>query len=217
MKNGYRIIGVLSLVIGVMISCEKSSDSPENTDSQDLPVIAGVYNTSDYYYNLSPYMQVVEKETGCLLYTGKDSLDIDNNNVFELILNSWSQVPDIAGECCDCPDDPDVICDCIPTGRIFKYFQIQDTSFQIACDINSRAVCFSLNDTIENWPNWVNTGMITLIDTYNFPPPVISYGNWISDNDMYLGIRKVHGDTTYGWLRLNLSETIEVKELYLEK
>jgi hypothetical protein len=131
--------------------------------------------------------------------------------------NSCNQTPDISGEFCDCPNDPDIICDCWPTGRIYKYLTIQDTSFQIACDTHIRAVCFSLNDTIEIRTNWINNGMITLIDIYNFPPPVISFGNWRSDSDKYLGIRKVQNDTTYGWIRLNLSETIEVKELYLEK
>ncbi len=217
MEKAYKLFRILCFFIGFLISCEKDRVNPDNSDEQKIPVIAGIFDSSGIYSDLSPSMLIAETEKGCLFYTGNGSIDIDNDKNIDMSFNSWNQIPDISGECCDCPDDSDIICDCWPSGRIYKYIHIQDTSFQIACDTNLRAVCFSSNDTIEIWRNWAKKGKITLIDLYNFPPPEISYGNWISDSDKYLGIRKIFNDTTYGWLRLNLSKTIEVKELYLER
>lgn len=218
MKNIKIVFFILCFSCGFFFACEKNNlNLTDNQPDSDKMVIAGSYDSTDFYILHTPSIMIIENEIACLFYSGMDSIDIDNNGNFDLKFHSSSQVPDLSGECCNCPDDPDIICDCWPSGRIYKFIQTIEASYQIACDSNSRAISFGLNDTIETWQNWINNNWITLIDIYNFPPPEIIYGNWDSMDDKYLGIRKIDNDTLYGWIKINLSETIAIKEIYLEK
>ena len=218
MKNIKFVSWILFFSCGLFFACEKNNLNPiDNQLDLDKIVIAGSNDSNGIYNLYTPTIKIIEKETGCLFYSGFDSIDVDNNGNYDLKFQSRSQVPDLIGECCDCPDDPDIFCDCWPSGRIYKFIQTIEVNFQIACDSSNRAISFELNDTIEIWRNWINNNWITLIDVYNFPPPETIYGNWNSIDDRYLGVRKIDTDTLYGWIKINLSETIEIKEIYLEK
>ena len=218
MKNMKLVSRILIFSCGFYFACEKNSINLADNDKQESRVVlAGIYDSANFHLKLNPSIKIDEYEIGCLSYSGTESLDIYKDGYPELIFNSKSLLPDISGECCDCPDDPEISCDCWPSGRVYKYIETIDTMYQIACDLDNRAISFEINDTIENCTQWITGSWITLIDIYNFPPPETIYGNWVSVDDRYLGVRKIEADTLYGWIRINLSETIEIKEMYFEK
>ncbi len=218
MKNIKSVLWILIFLCGFFLACEKNNVNPTD-DYPDLKkiVIAGKYDTVDFYILCSPTIKVIEKMVVCFFYSGIESIDIDNDGYYDLKFHSMTDKPDINNECCDCPIDTTIICDCSTYGRIYKSIQTTEKKIQIACDLGNYAICFKLNDTIETWKYWISGDWIDLIDKHYFPLPEVIRGNWNTMEDRYLGVRKIDNDTLYGWIKLNLSETIEIKEIYLEK
>ena len=217
-----KCLWIFCLTTVLNLSCKKENTTPSADDNNPVDekvktVIAGRSDSTDFYFLLSPPELVEVRETGCLFFSGTDSLDIDGDGKPDLAFHSRTQNPDLTGECCDCPDDPEIFCDCWPTGRIYKFVEVLDTLCNVACDTEKRAWRFELNDTIKASIGWTGSSPVTLIDFYNFPPPETIYGNFDSSENQYLGIRKTGSDTLYGWVRLDLSETIEIDEMYFEK
>ena len=212
MKTLARIIYLISFL--GFISCEKDNNSEIQGSFLDF-AICGLYDSTYKYKLLIPSLSIEEEESGCLVYKGKDSLDLNDDLQFDVAFESGTFIPDLSGICCECPDDPEIICDCWPYGREYKISYILDSSFQIAISNNYKISCFSEGDTIDNDLSWENKSILTFKDIQNFPPPAMVTGNWIYEEDRYLGIRKIGTDTIYGWIKLNVGQNIEIKEFFI--
>jgi hypothetical protein len=197
-----------------LFSCEKDNN-PEIPASFLNYAVCGLYDTAYKYKLLIPSLSIEEKESGCLVFKGRDSLDLDDDLQFDVAFESGTFIPDLSGICCDCPDDPEIICDCWPYGREYMISYVLDSSFQIAISNNYKISCFTEGDTIDNTLSWENKSTLTFKDIQNFPPPPLVTGNWIYDDNRYLGIRKIETDTIYGWIKISISPNIDIKEIFI--
>ncbi len=197
-----------------LFSCEKDKN-PQIQGSVSDFAVCGLFDSIGTYKLLVPPISIEEKESGCLIFKGNDSVDLDDNQQFDIAFESGSFLPDLTGVCCNCPEDTAIICDCWPTGREYKISYVLDSSFQIAVSGNYKISCFSAGDTINQSLRWENKSALTFRDILNFPPPAIVTGNWIYDDDRYLGIRKTGIDTVYGWIKLRIIPNMEIKEVFI--
>jgi len=109
---------LIIVLISVSISCvDKLSDEEEF----EMPLLAGVAQQQGFHKIFSPPILVRQSESGCLEYSGSDSIDIESDGVYDLAFHPIYHAPDFNGICCIPPDDPDVIGDCWPVEYYSRY------------------------------------------------------------------------------------------------
>jgi len=87
-KKIKKVVAPISLVcclMAILFSCEKDKLHPSYFNKKYQMVITGDPDTNSIFLELLPPLVISEEETACLTYSGKDSIDMDNNNIYELI------------------------------------------------------------------------------------------------------------------------------------
>jgi hypothetical protein len=209
----YYIFGFLFL-----FGCDKNSD--QDIIEPEI-ILSGILNEK---MNLQKLDLIIEPaEVGCLTYKITDSVDIDLNDSYDLLIHLLYVKPDSTGRiCCDCPlNDP--LCECFPnTGTRLRYMSNLNSEYEILIDEN-RAVhnrglikkC-SYGDTINKSKYWLNDK--ELVFYYTSFHPNDEYGNWALANDGYIGIRRINDvDTCYGWISIELTDTCRIVEVALQQ
>lgn len=199
----YKLLPIIAII--ALIGCKKNSVSPSASTSY---CIVGEADTTNLeVHKLSPTLKIEAKETMCGTTEGHDSLDIDSDNKSDL----WFSYHNFENWNCECIE--------LGCGMSFSYYTKihTDSTTQISVEEDGWVKTFDIGDTIDNYSLWneYNTSTIYSTSDNGQTPP---YEKQWGKEDKYVGFRKTNGnDTLYGWLLMNISETIEVKEFVIQK
>jgi len=202
------------LAAGMLVSCGEKNKL--NEDETTVPVLAGILKDGYIYEN--PDIQLEDRLSGCKFYSDRDSFDLDLDGNWDFSVYWYHQLPDLTGECCECPDDPEIYCDCSPYGIEASLLNVQDVNLlQFALDSSNFPLALLYGDTIDQRLNWQSGSLLNLARHEYFPDESYS-GNWSEDADAFLAYRfLLSTDTIYGWIQLSLNETVEIFDFYLDK
>jgi hypothetical protein len=169
--------------------------------------------TLDLRYGL-PSRVVTSNPNIVILAIDDDSMDLDSDGTYDISFNSHTFVPDFSDECCEYPEDTTILYDCWPTGSVNKYMEVLNSGFQIAVSQNNLISSLSEGDRIDGQLAWENNIALTFIYVHIAPPDVVAAGYWQTDEDKYMGVRKIDTDTTYGWIKMSVGDTISISEVF---
>jgi hypothetical protein len=170
-----KTLKIASIIIFLFISCKKDKDTIISNQTFRAGVIDSI---NCYYKRFSPTLSfdyAICNDCPCINYT-KDSLDIDNDNNYDLnIISSYSEQWNTAGL-------PGFIT------SFGAYIEVTNKSLSIAGP-------FKYGDTINVKSNWVSQNF-ELYSSSN-----MNYSNWRNNTgDHYLGYRfLIDKDTVYAW------------------
>lgn len=194
MKNYILLILCLLQILG---SCRK--DEPQN------PILAGEYDTNFIFYQFAtPLIVELKYDSLTNYYSGTDSIDVNLDGNYDLIINEHLQVPHLTDN---------------PTNKLFPYYKLTPkNSLEIALNIQAYPAGFgtyktvgwiaSLNqkDRIDNIANWSEPTKFQYL-WCNPPDSFVSYnGFWydVTNPEMYIGMRmKIDSGYEYGWIKVN--------------
>lgn len=219
MKITSILLSIFAFLLLSNISCNDIDKEVIEKKNEIEPsvyyVVAGIHDSTGIYSNKSKIVEL--NESGCLQYSGLDSIDIDNDLFYDFIFNALYKELDVQGICNPYINlDTSIIWDYWPTGENKVMLEFKNMNFEVACDSNSQIICFNLNDTIEKEYNWENnSNKLFYHYVYSISGDWEEF-YWEVLEDRYLGIRKIGTDTVYGWLKLNIYNTVEIKEIYLQ-
>jgi hypothetical protein len=202
----------LFIIILLFSSCLKE-------DSGKI-VTAGIYDTDFIYYEFSPPLKIeLTLDTLADNYLGSDSIDINLDEVYDIIISYRIHLPPESGT---------------PSYEHFPYFRLTlKNSLQVATKVQSYPVGHGQTNDV----NWVDTlNYKTLINnnsdwsesditrTMWAMPPVNTapYGPWynLTNEEKYIGIKmKIDSRCKYGWIKVKVisREDIQFLSFALEK
>ncbi|MCG6191510.1 hypothetical protein [Maribellus maritimus] len=183
-------------------------------------IIAGTYDSDLLYYEFSPPLKVeLSLDTLTDNYIGEDSIDINQDGVYDIIISHRIHLPPKSGT---------------PSYDHFPFYRLTlKNGLQVATKLQSYPVGHGqLNDV-----NWVDAlSYKTRIDTWSdwsennetrtmwAIPPVSTapYGPWynLTNEEKYIGIRmKIDSRFKYGWIKVNVisREDMQFLSYALEK
>lgn len=194
-----------------------SSCSKEDTGKI---VIAGTYDSDLLYYEFSPPLKVeLSLDTLTDNYMGEDSIDINQDGVYDIIISHRIHLPPESGT---------------PSYDHFTFYRLTlKNGLQVATKLQSYPVGHGQFDDV----NWIDTLCYkTRIDTWSdwsesnetrtmwAIPPVSTapYGPWynLTNEEKYIGIRiKIGSRFKYGWIKMNVisREDMQFLSYALEK
>ncbi len=219
-----RKIIFTSILILVVVSCIKETLGHYSKSSADL-VLAGAYDESYTHKVYSPGFSVNLKQIGCWEMAGSDSIDINGDGIYDLILSVGDLNDTPYAECCPQSDDPNILIDCMPA--FFQYYQVATSdSFEILAekvidDLSSGMRCFidtlNLNDTISKRNNWSSERKLYFYD--NNKSPMGGYGKWVNiKSPKYLGFKfSAKGINKYGWIKIERTNKLIITEFAYKK
>ena len=220
-----RYLGFLIGVIFFLFSCEKKENEQKENIVKESFVLAGIYDSSFYHKCFNPGFSIQLKQVGCWEMMGKDSLDLNNDGKYDLILTDGELNNIPLENCCPQSSDSTIIVDCWPS--FYQYFQIAlADSFELLSDTvndNLYKISTSFIDTlnVNDTINDVNRGFSnqpSYFYTYN-KPLTGGYGKWINiKSDKYVGFRfTIKGFKKYGWIRIEKIDKLIIKEIAYKK
>lgn len=195
MKNTRNIIAIILCIVAL------------NGKAQNNYIIAGQHG--GIYYDIVPDTLLPPSEP----YPGSDpsySIDINQDGINDIKIDHGSY----GGETFE-------------TGYVGVTALDSNTSFSYNgqhttgnCGNVSLLEAFYAGDTIQNTTSYIPSGYVTY--NYEFNPPFgagacNSGGNWGATGDAYIGIKyQTNTSITYGWIKVNLSGNILIKEYSLD-
>jgi hypothetical protein len=182
-----------------------SSCSKEETRQA---VIAGIYDTSFIYGELSPPLKVeLTLDTLTDNYQGNDSIDINQDGVYDLFISQRIHFPPPSGT---------------PTWEQFPYYRLTSRNgLEVATKTESYPVgmgqynsvnwvdALNYENRIDNISEWSGSNVVRTmwaippISTYGF---ALTNGPWYNLTNVikYIGIRmKIGSRYKYGWIKMN--------------
>lgn len=195
-------------------SCEK--------DNERNPVLAGVYDNTFIFNELSPVLALELKlDTLNQFYHGTDSLDINLDGKYDLIISRR------------------ILLDTVPAARItIDNYPFCRLTLKNGLQVSTKKEHYPIGLGQTNEVNWIDTlqykSRIDRLtewsesDTYHFMwvvPPTIFWGSngcWynLMNAERFIGIRmKINGRYHYGWIKLNQvsREEVSIVSYALEK
>jgi hypothetical protein len=177
-----------------------SSCSKEDTRHA---VTAGIYDSSFTYHEFSSPLKVeLSLDTSTDNYMGVDSIDINQDEVYDIIISHRIHLPPESGT---------------PSYEHFPYFSLTlKNGLQVATKIQSYPVghgqlneiywvdALNYETRIDVWPDWAEKNVFQLMWAI---PPVGSapYGPWydLANEEKYIGFRmKIDSRYKYGWIKV---------------
>ncbi len=203
------------IILLILSSCSKEDNGKI--------VTAGIYDIDFIYYEFSSPLKVKLKlDTLTDNYIGKDSIDINQDGIYELFISQRIHLPPESGS---------------PSWEHFPYFRLTlKNGLQVAIKLEYYAVGHGQVNEI----NWVDTlNYKTRINNNSewsesnitismwIVPPVgapgtLPFGTWynLTNEEKYIGIRmKIGSRYKYGWIKVkvNLREDMQFVSFALEK
>jgi hypothetical protein len=191
------IINCILLILLIFSSCKK--------EETRKAVTAGIYDSSFTFHEFSTPLKVeLTLNTLTDNYQGSDSIDINQDGVYDLINSLRIHIPPPSG---------------VPSWEQFPYCRlILKNGLEVATKIEYYSVGHGQNDDV----NWVDTlnyenridnisewSESNAIRTMWAIPPIsygVTYGPWYNPTNVvrYIGIRmKVGSRYKYGWIKVN--------------
>lgn len=187
----------LLILLTFFYSCEKE-------ESRE-PAFAGIFDVSFIYHEFSPPLKVeLLLDASTDNYTGKDSIDINRDGVFDLIVNHRVHLPPESGT---------------PSYEHFPYFSLTlKNGVQLATKVESYPVghgqmdevywvdALNYGTRIDLWSDWAEKNAFQLMWAI---PPVGSapHGPWydFTNEEKYIGFRmKIDSRYKYGWIKVKV-------------
>jgi hypothetical protein len=175
-------------------------------EDSGIPVFSGIYDSSFTYHEFTPPLKVTLKLSSLNnFYTGADSLDINSDGSFDLIIKQRMYLDKT--QPINLTDDNNPYCILMfknglefSTRIEYIYRGHGDVGYKIGIDtLNFK----SRIDNISDWSGDVTNAAMWLepaLDYYN------SRGNWyfLKNAEKYIGLRmKINSSYKYGWLKVN--------------
>ena len=168
-------------------------------------VTAGIYDSSFTYHEFSPSIKVeLTLDTSTDNYLGSDSIDINQDGAYDLIISQRIHIPPTSG---------------IPSFEQFPYCRlILRNGLEVATKIEYYSVghgqyddvnwvdTLNYENRIENISDWSGSNVVCTMWAIPPVPYGVSYGPWyFPTNEMkYIGIRmKIGSRYKYGWIKVN--------------
>jgi len=194
------------------ISCSKEDNRQA--------VNAGIYNTDFIYKEFSSPLKVkLILDTLTNDYIGRDSIDLNRDGVYDIIINHRIHLPPVSG---------------VPSNEHFPYFKlIIKNGLQVATKVQFYSVghgqlddvhwvdALNYENRIDVWPDWTEKNNSQFMWAI---PPVASapYGPWydLTNEEKYIGFRmKIESRFKYGWIKVKVisREDMQFLSYALEK
>lgn len=190
------IINCILIILLISSSCKKEESRKH--------IFAGIDDSTFTLHEFSPPLKVeLTLDTLTDNYQGSDSIDINQDGVYDIIISHRIHLPPESGT---------------PSYEHFPYFRLTlKNGLQVATKVQSYPVGHGqLNDIhwvdalnyetrIDAWPDWTEKNVFQLMWAI---PPVGSapYGPWydLTNEEKYIGIRmKINSQYKYGWIKVN--------------
>ncbi len=188
---------LLFTILFIFSSCKKE-------DTGKI-VLAGIYNTDLFFYEFSPPLKVeLSLDTLTNNYSGEDSIDINQDDLFDLIISHRIHIPPESGT---------------PSYDHFPFYKLTlKNGLQVATKVQSYPTGHGQSSDV-NWVDtlnyearidkscdWSESNIFRLM--WAIPPVVTApYGPWynLTNEEKYIGIRmQIDSRPKYGWIKVKV-------------